>query len=276
MSPAIRWLSRAVTCRFAGLLFLRNGWRSGSRIRPRGVLGWWLRRNFSVRPSRPGRPDWAGARTVNPSTAFAVTLVDELVRCGLRDAVLAPGSRSAPLAIALWERSAAPDGPRLHVRIDERSAAFLGLGLAKASGRPVAVLCTSGTAAANFHPAVIEADESGVPLLVLTADRPPELRGTGANQAIDQLKLYGGAVRWFAEAGAPEARPGMNAYWRSLACHAWAAASGADGGFPGPVHLNLPLRDPLVPGLLAAAAPAGAGTGADAGGWPEPLAGRPG
>ena len=153
------------------------------------------------------------------------------------------------------------------MRIDERSAAFLALGLAKASGRPVAVLCTSGTAAANFHPAVIEADESGVPLLVLTADRPPELRGTGANQTIDQLKLYGGAVRWFAEAGVPEARPGMNAYWRSLACHAWAAASGADGGFPGPVHLNLPLRDPLVPGLPDA------GAGHDRGGWPEPLAG---
>ena len=152
------------------------------------------------------------------------------------------------------------------MRIDERSAAFLALGLAKASGRPVAVVCTSGTAAANFHPAVIEADESGVAVLVLTADRPPELRGTGANQAIDQLKLYGGAVRWFAEAGVPEARPGMNPYWRSLACRAWTAAAGTDGGFPGPVHLNLPLRDPLVPGL-----PDPAGNGR----WPEPLDGRP-
>ena len=234
---------------------------------------------------------------MNPSTAFAATLVDELVRCGLREAVLAPGSRSAPLAIALWDRCvspggrpplarggearrrrvlaepASPGGPggrppgqtepgaalRLHVRIDERSAAFLALGLAKASGRPVALVCTSGTAAANFHPAVIEADESGVPLLVLTADRPPELRGTGANQAIDQLKLYGGAVRWFAEAGVPEARPGMNAYWRSLACRAWSAAAGADGGFAGPVHLNLPLREPLVPGLPDAAARRGWG-----------------
>ncbi len=208
----------------------------------------------------------AGPQPVNPSTAFAVTLVDELMRCGLRDAVLAPGSRSAPLAIALWERAAQDGALRLHVRIDERSAAFLALGLAKAGGRPVAVVCTSGTAAANFHPAVIEADESGVPLLVLTADRPPELRGTGANQAIDQLKLYGGAVRWFAEAGVPEARPGMNPYWRSLACRAWAAAAGTDGGFPGPVHLNLPLRDPLVPGL-----PDPAGNGS----WPEPLDGRP-
>ncbi len=213
---------------------------------------------------------------MNPSTAFAATLADELVRCGLREAVLAPGSRSAPLAIALFQRASEPAAAlRLHVRIDERSAAFLALGLAKASGRPVALVCTSGTAAANFHPAVIEADESGVPLLVLTADRPPELRGTGANQTIDQLKLYGGAVRWFAEAGVPEARPGMNAYWRSLAGRAWAAAAGADGGFPGPVHLNLPLRDPLVPGLPDAAAPS-AGSGTEPAAWPEPLDGRPG
>jgi 2-succinyl-5-enolpyruvyl-6-hydroxy-3-cyclohexene-1-carboxylate synthase len=216
---------------------------------------------------------------MNPATAFAATLVDELARCGLAEAVLAPGSRSAPLAIALWDRAARdPGGPgtglRLHVRIDERSAAFLALGLAKASGRPVALVCTSGTAAAHFHGAVIEASEAGVPLLVLTADRPPELRGTGANQAIDQIKLYGDAVRWFCEAGVPEARPGMNAYWRSLACRAWAAASGAGGGFPGPVHLNLPLREPLVPGLPDAAAPDGAAPDGAAG-WPEPLDGRP-
>jgi 2-succinyl-5-enolpyruvyl-6-hydroxy-3-cyclohexene-1-carboxylate synthase len=150
---------------------------------------------------------------------------------------------------------------RLHVRIDERSASFTALGLAKAGGRPVAVLCTSGTAAANFHPAVIEADESAVPLLVLTADRPPELRGAGASQTIDQVKLYGGAVRWYAEPGVPEKAPGLAAYWRSLACQAWAHAAGAGGTFPGPVHVNLPLRDPLVPG--------------GAGGWPEPLDGRP-
>ena len=208
---------------------------------------------------------------MNPATAFAATLVDELARCGLAEAVLAPGSRSAPLAMALWE-CAAQDraGVRLHVRIDERSAAFLALGLAKASRRPVALVCTSGTAAAHFHGAVIEASEAGVPLLVLTADRPPELRGTGANQAIDQIKLYGDAVRWFCEAGVPQARPGMNAYWRSLACRAWAAAAGAGGGFPGPVHLNLPLREPLVPGL-----PDAADEGGGAGGWPEPLGGRP-
>jgi 2-succinyl-5-enolpyruvyl-6-hydroxy-3-cyclohexene-1-carboxylate synthase len=222
---------------------------------------------------------------VNPSTAFASVLIDELARCGLREAVLAPGSRSAPLAMALWERSrrapAAAGSIRLHVRIDERSAAFLALGLAKASGQPVAALCTSGTAAAHFHAAVIEADESGVPLIVLTADRPPELRGTGANQTIDQLKLYGSAVRWFCEAGVPEARPGQVAYWRSLACRAWACASGALGGFPGPVQVNIPLREPLVPDAAGGGFPGGpsaghAGRSAASPGWPEPLDGRPG
>jgi len=204
---------------------------------------------------------------MNPSTAFGRVFADELIRCGLREAVVAPGSRSAPLAMALFDRAGAPApaggglGPRLHVRIDERSAAFLALGLAKASGRPVAAVCTSGTAAAHFHAAVIEADEAEVPLIVLTADRPPELRRTGTSQTIDQLKLYGGAVRWFCEAGVPEERPGMVRYWRSMASRAWAMASGGAGGLPGPVHINLPFRDPLVPG-------------AD-GSWPEPLDGRP-
>jgi 2-succinyl-5-enolpyruvyl-6-hydroxy-3-cyclohexene-1-carboxylate synthase len=184
---------------------------------------------------------------VNPATAFGLTFSDELIRCGLREVVLAPGSRSTPLAMAFYE-AARQRRLRLHVRIDERSASFTALGLAKASRLPVAVLCTSGTAAANFHPAVIEADESGVPLVVLTADRPAELRGIGANQAIDQIKLYGSAVRWFGEAGPPEARPGAVGYWRSLACQAWAHAAGRVGGLPGPVHLNLPFREPLVPG----------------------------
>jgi 2-succinyl-5-enolpyruvyl-6-hydroxy-3-cyclohexene-1-carboxylate synthase len=198
---------------------------------------------------------------VNPSTAFGTAFADELARCGLREVVVAPGSRSTPLAMAFYDLERA-GRLRLHIRIDERSASFTALGLAKASHRPVAMLCTSGTAAANFHPAVIEASESGVPLLVLTADRPPEMRATGASQTIDQVKLYGGAVRWFADAGVPETRPGAVAYWRSLACQAWANAAGDTGTFPGPVHVNLPFRDPLVPD-------------GDAAGWPEPLDGRP-
>ncbi len=205
---------------------------------------------------------------MNPSTAFGRVFVDELIRCGLREAVLAPGSRSAPLAMALFDRAEASasaggrPGPRLHTRIDERSAAFLGLGMAKASRRAVALICTSGTAAAHFHAAVIEADEAGIPLIVLTADRPPELRGTGTSQTIDQVKLYGAAVRWFCEAGVPEKQPGMVRYWRSLACHAWAMASGDAGGLPGPVHINLAFRDPLVPEAVDS-------------GWPESLDGRP-
>jgi 2-succinyl-5-enolpyruvyl-6-hydroxy-3-cyclohexene-1-carboxylate synthase len=203
---------------------------------------------------------------VNPSTAFGRTFCDELARCGLREVVLAPGSRSTPLAMAFGDLEQA-GRLRLHVRIDERSASFTALGLAKASGRPVAVLCTSGTAAANFHPAVVEADESGIPLLVLTADRPPELLSTGANQAIDQIKLYGSAVRWFFEAGVPERRTGAAAFWRSLACQAWGQAAGSAGGFAGPVHLNLAFRDPLTPD------PAGQAGDQD---WPEPLDGRAG
>jgi 2-succinyl-5-enolpyruvyl-6-hydroxy-3-cyclohexene-1-carboxylate synthase len=204
---------------------------------------------------------------VNPSTAFGTVFADELARCGVREVVIAPGSRSTPLAMSFYELEQA-GRIRLHVRIDERSASFTALGLAKAGGRPVAVLCTSGTAAANFHPAVIEADESAVPLLVLTADRPPELRGTGASQTIDQVKLYGGAVRWYAEPGVPERVPGMAAYWRSLACQAWAHAAGAAGTSPGPVHVNLPFRDPLVPD--------GPGdNAADDAGWPDSMDGRP-
>jgi 2-succinyl-5-enolpyruvyl-6-hydroxy-3-cyclohexene-1-carboxylate synthase len=195
-------------------------------------------------------------KAVNAGQALATVLVDELVRNGLAHACIAPGSRSTPMAVEF----AAHPGVRVHVLIDERSAAFCALGIAKASGIPSAVLCTSGTAAANFHPAVIEADRGRTSLLVLTADRPPELRGTGANQTIDQIKLYGDAVRWFAEVGVPEALPGSVAYWRSAACRAWAEAAGSP---PGPVHLNLAFRDPLVPV-------------ADDAGFPYPLDGRPG
>ena len=187
---------------------------------------------------------------MNPAAALSQVLVDELVRGGVTDAVLSPGSRSAPLAVAL----AAEGRIRLHVRIDERSAGFLAVGLAMVSSRPVPVLCTSGTAAANLHPAVLEAAHAHLPLVVLTADRPSELRGTGANQATDQLKLYGDAVEFFAEVAVPEERPGMVAYWRSLMSRALAASA------RGPVHLNVAFRAPL--------------SGAGDGDWIEPLAGR--
>jgi 2-succinyl-5-enolpyruvyl-6-hydroxy-3-cyclohexene-1-carboxylate synthase len=185
---------------------------------------------------------------MNPSTAFARVLVDELVRGGVTDAVLAPGSRSAPVALALAAAERA-GRMRLHVRIDERTAAFLALGLAKASGRPVPVLTTSGTATAHLHAAVLEADASGVPLLALTADRPPELRATGANQTIEQSGLYGGAVRWAVDVGVPEAgrEAAQNRYWRSLVAKALLTARAALSGDPGPVHLNLALREPLLP-----------------------------
>lgn len=174
------------------------------------------------------------------SHQLIAAFVDELARCGMTDACTSPGSRSTPLVLALARN------PRLraHSHIDERASAFFALGAAKASGRPVAIACTSGTAAANFAPAVIEASEARVPLIVLTADRPPELRGIGAGQTIDQVKLYGDAVRWFFEVGNHELTEESVAWVRALACRAYATAGGER---PGPVHLNWPLREPLVP-----------------------------
>lgn len=171
---------------------------------------------------------------------FCATLVDEWIHAGVRHAVIAPGSRSTPMALAIAAR------PELavHVVHDERVAAFVALGLGVATRRPALLLCTSGTAAVNFHPAVVEAGLSGVPLIVLTADRPPELIGVGAPQAIDQAHLYGSSVRWFHDAGVPSLPVGKR--WRHVA--ATAAAYAGDG----PVHLNLPFREPLVgtPGPL--------------------------
>src|SRR5215218_5834050 len=174
--------------------------------------------------------------TYAPLQAF----VDELYRCGMRHAVTSPGSRNAPLSLTL----AAQEGVEAVSVIDERSAGFVALGMAKASGRPVAVTCTSGTAAANLHPAVVEAHEARVPLIVLTADRPPELREVGAGQAIDQIKLYGNAAKRFVEVGTHDPTRETAVHHRALACRAWWTAA---GGRPGPVHLNFPLREPLAP-----------------------------
>ncbi len=165
--------------------------------------------------------------------------VDELARCGMRAACTSPGSRSTPLVLALAHESRL----ECYSHIDERCAGFFALGLAKASGLPVAVACTSGTAAAELLPAAIEAHEAGVPLLLLTADRPPELRESGAGQTIDQIKLYGDAAKWFFEVGNHEATPARLRWMRTLACRAyWCALEGR----PGAVHLNFPLREPLV------------------------------
>jgi len=226
---------------------------------------------------------------MNPSTALARVLVDALVAHGVTELVLSPGSRSAPLALAAFEMShgdldrddddhddddhhdddhhdddhhdeRAERRARLHVRIDERSAGFLALGLAKRSGQPVAVITTSGSAVANLHPAVLEAHHAGVPLVLLTADRPPELRGVGANQTTDQAKLFGAAVRMFHEVGVPSRELGQVAYWRNLASRAVWTARGDRSRDPGPVHLNIALTGQLPDE-----------TGDPA--WPEPLAG---
>jgi 2-succinyl-5-enolpyruvyl-6-hydroxy-3-cyclohexene-1-carboxylate synthase len=185
----------------------------------------------------------SGAGDGDLQAAFATTLIDEWFRGGVLHAVVCPGSRSTPLAVALADHG----GIAVHVRLDERSAAFTALGIGLATGRPAVVLTTSGTAAAELHAAVVEADLARVPLLAVTADRPPELRGVGAPQTIDQHRLFGAALRWFADPGVADAvnRPA----WRSLGARSVVETTAGPAG-PGPVHLNLPFREPLlgVPG----------------------------
>lgn len=223
----------------------------------------------------------AGPSTADLNLAWSRALVDELVRGGVRHVCVSPGSRSAPLAVAVAERSDLATS----VHVDERSAGFFALGHARASGRPAALVCTSGSAGAHYLPAVIEAHMSRVPLVILTADRPPELRETGAWQTIDQAHLFGRFARWFADLPAPTA--GLVRYARSVAARAAATAAGRPAG---PVHLNVPFREPLVPagdGGVGRHARSGAPTpGAsgfpDASGFPGPagdaaaVAGRPG
>ena len=177
------------------------------------------------------------------NTAFARAVVDEWVRNGVTDACVAPGSRSTPLALAL----AGDDRVRVHVFLDERSAAFAALGLGRATGRPTVVLCTSGTAAANFHPAVLEAHHARVPLIVATADRPAELHDVGAGQTMDQTHLYGRAVRWFVDLGAPTDTDGAGSWWRSTAARTVAVATGPVAG---PVHWRASVNERRAPNVV--------------------------
>jgi 2-succinyl-5-enolpyruvyl-6-hydroxy-3-cyclohexene-1-carboxylate synthase len=187
---------------------------------------------------------------VNPSTAQARVVVDELIRGGVRDVVLCPGSRNAPLAFALHDADRA-GRLRLHVRIDERTAGYLAIGLAVAERAPVCVAMTSGTAAANLGPAVVEANYARVPLIVLSANRPYELLGTGANQTFEQLGYFGTQVRASISLGlaedAPERLDALNAQWRSATCRVLVAATGSRTANAGPVQFDIPLREPLVP-----------------------------
>lgn len=173
-------------------------------------------------------------------TKYVGHFIDELVQSGVGNVVISPGSRSTPLAMTAAEHS----GMKHWIQLDERSAAFFALGMAKEQQKPVALICTSGTAAANYYPAIVEAHYSRVPLLILTADRPHELRDVGAPQAIDQIHMYSRYVKWFQEMALPEGSDSMLRYVRSIAAR---ASHTAYDGNQGPVHLNFPFREPLVP-----------------------------
>ncbi|WP_075982686.1 2-succinyl-5-enolpyruvyl-6-hydroxy-3-cyclohexene-1-carboxylic-acid synthase [Bacillus massilinigeriensis] len=175
-------------------------------------------------------------------TSYISAFVAELVNCGVKDVVVSPGSRSTPIAMVMAEHK----DLHVHIHVDERSAAFFALGIAKVTHKPVAILCTSGTATANYYPAIVEAHYSRVPLIVLTADRPHELRDVGAPQAIDQIHLYGQHVKWFVEMAPPEGTIEMVRYARNTCARAAAVALQSPAG---PVHLNFPLREPLIPDL---------------------------
>ncbi len=187
------------------------------------------------------RPDEANIR-------FSDALLAGLVASGVRQAVVSPGSRSSPLALACARRPEL----RAEVILDERSAAFVAGGIARASGRPVALICTSGTAVANWLPGVVESSQAGLPLILLSADRPPELRDCGAPQTIDQTRIFGNFVRWYHEAPLPDSLADPEEAGRWLARQ---ALSRSRNGMPGPVHLNLPFREPLVPGMLPETSP---------------------
>ena len=184
---------------------------------------------------------------MNPSTLQARVIVDEMIRGGVTEAVLCPGSRNAPLAFALHAADA-QGRLRLHVRIDERSAGYLALGLAAASRRPVPIVMTSGTAVANMGPAVFEANYARIPLVVISANRPYELLGSGANQTIEQFGMFGTQVRAAISLGLAEEDLDTNSQWRSAVGRVLAAARGARTGNAGPVQFDIPLREPLVPG----------------------------
>jgi 2-succinyl-5-enolpyruvyl-6-hydroxy-3-cyclohexene-1-carboxylate synthase len=190
-------------------------------------------------------PSGATNRIPNRNLLWAKIVVDELARAGLRAVCIAPGSRSTPLTLAFAEHPEI----KVYPHLDERSAAFFALGIALKTDKPVALVCTSGSATVNFFPAIVEAHESQVPLIILTGDRPPELRGSGANQTIDQVKLYGEYALWSVDMALPEANPDplLIRYLRTTAARAYATANGIRKGV---VHLNMPFRKPLEPTVV--------------------------